>query len=187
MGYNSSIGPFFERKQVSASYLIDGYNGRSPRRWPPRACSTASWSGTTPPTAGPSGRCSRRPPPSGSRSSRAPVGADASQTYHGIHVQFAQGQQEADDLIEHLLRHAGAPKSLSVVSDDHRLQNAARRRQASVLPCGDFLDFLKKKRRLTQAKPPTPEKQDHLSDQETAEWLKEFGDLKDDPELRGLF
>ena len=119
--------------------------------------------------------------------SGAPAGSDVSQSYHGIRVQYAQRQQQADDLIEDLLRHAGAPKSLSVVSDDHRLQNAARRRQASVLPCGDFLDFLQKKRRATHARPAAPEKKERLSDQETAEWLREFGDLGDDPELRGLF
>src|SRR5262245_38157603 len=56
----------------------------------------------------------------------APPGADAEQEYHGIQVRFAVGEYEADDLIEQLIKKASAPKQLTVVSDDHRIQQAAR-------------------------------------------------------------
>src|SRR5438552_2876983 len=133
---------------MSATYLIDGYN-------------LIHAMGLLPPRVGPGGLEKARLALLGLLKgsfggeasavtvvfdgSRAPPGTDVAQTYHGIRVQYAQGEQEADDLIEDFLRHAGAPKSLTVVSDDHRLQTAARRRHASVLPCGDFLDFLKQK------------------------------------------
>src|SRR5205807_5055052 len=97
---------------------------------------------------------------------------------------FATEAGEADDVIEELLRQAGAPRALTVVSDDHRLQTAAQRRQAQVLGCGDFLDVLQRSRRRHTAAPPPGEPRQTASDAETAAWLKEFGDLQHDPQFK---
>src|SRR4051794_6738903 len=53
-------------------------------------------------------------------------GVAAEHDYFGIRVVFAVGHDEADDLIELLIERESSPRSLTVVSDDHRLQQAAR-------------------------------------------------------------
>jgi len=119
-----------------------------------------------------------------------PHGVAPVQNVHGICVVFATQAAEADDVIEETLRHAGAPKALTVVSDDHRLQNAARRRQAQILDCGAFLDLLQRRRRPHPGTPaaPTPgEQRETRSDAETEAWLKEFGDLQNDPQFKEFF
>src|SRR5262245_9957963 len=73
---------------------------------------------------------------------RAPAGVPAEAEYHGIRVRFAAGLAAADDLIEEVIRKAPAPKHLTVVSDDRRIQAAARRRRCPVLGCADFLLWL---------------------------------------------
>src|SRR5205809_7364029 len=65
----------------------------------------------------------------------APPGAAEEEHYQGIHVRYAIHQDQADDLIEALIRHHSAPRQLTVVSDDHRIQQAARRRQCTVQGC----------------------------------------------------
>src|SRR5207253_2465456 len=114
--------------------------------------------------------------------------ADARQRYHAIDVYFAVDQDEADDLIEELIRKSATPKQLAVVSDDHRIQRAANRRQCVVLGCGDFLDVLDRARRRRQQSPPeAPEKRDGPSPEETRRWLEEFGDIERDPRLKQFF
>ena len=61
----------------------------------------------------------------------APPGVAPETDHKGIHVIFAVGKQEADDVIERLIRRSSAPKSLHVISDDHRVQQAARRRHCA--------------------------------------------------------
>jgi predicted RNA-binding protein with PIN domain len=57
-----------------------------------------------------------------------------------IEVQFAPRTQEADDVIEELLAKHSVPKSVLVVSSDHRIQKAARRRGAEAVDSDVFLD-----------------------------------------------
>jgi predicted RNA-binding protein with PIN domain len=117
----------------------------------------------------------------------APRDVPASQELHGIHVEYATGGKEADDVIEELVRQAPAPRTLTVVSDDHRVQQAARRRDAAVLSCGDFIDLLQAARRMPPSLSVPAEKQPSLSEAELAHWLKEFGHLQSDPQFRELF
>jgi uncharacterized protein len=118
----------------------------------------------------------------------APRGATEVQEFRGLQVRFAVRQDEADDLIEDLLRRDSTPKKLTLVSDDHRLQQAARRRSCQVQGCDDFLDWLDR-RRQPQAPPraPTPEKRERLTAAETQRWLEEFAGLADDPGFKELF
>jgi predicted RNA-binding protein with PIN domain len=118
----------------------------------------------------------------------SPPGARAEQDYHGLHVQFAVGQKQADDLIEVLIGRAAVPKHLTVVSDDHRIQEAARRRHCVVQGCQDYLDWLDHHRQQRRRKgPETPEKQRVISPREAERWLVEFGDLDDDPDMKDVF
>jgi uncharacterized protein len=118
--------------------------------------------------------------------SRAPPGVAAEDDYQGIHIRYAL-DSEADDVIEWLIQHEAAPRRLTVVSDDHRLQQAARRRRCVVLGC---LDYLEQMQRLRQPKPSSLEplaKPEAVSEDEAEHWLREFAELADDPRVRELF
>lgn len=59
---------------------------------------------------------------------------------------FAADYADADELIEELIRKHSAPKKLTVVSSDHRLHDAARRRKATAIDSDVWFDGLKQKR-----------------------------------------
>lgn len=59
-----------------------------------------------------------------------------------IRVWFAVGYPEADDLLEESIAAHSAPKQLAVVSSDHRVQAAARRRGATAFDSDVWLDQL---------------------------------------------
>lgn len=48
-------------------------------------------------------------------------------------IHFAAQYDDADTLIEELIRSDSAPRNLTVVSSDHRIQRAARRRKAEAI------------------------------------------------------
>lgn len=106
-------------------------------------------------------------------------GSPAAMKVAGIDVRFAVNHDEADAMIEELIRQHSAPRQLTVISSDHRLQRAARRRGASFLDSGPWWD------RLTelpdtgreQAESPAPELEigdEFLSAEEKAEWYEIF-------------
>jgi len=59
-----------------------------------------------------------------------------------IDVRYAVEYPEADDLIEELIARHPAPKQLTVVSSDHRLQRAAARRGASFVDADRWYERL---------------------------------------------
>ena len=62
----------------------------------------------------------------------APPGLPRVVTHEGMTVRYASDYDDADALIEELIAGDHVPRSLMVVSSDHRLQRAARRRRAAV-------------------------------------------------------
>jgi predicted RNA-binding protein with PIN domain len=119
---------------------------------------------------------------------QAPAGLPSEVDFEGIHVAFAVDQAQADDLIEMLIRKASVPRQLTVVSNDHRIQQAARRRNCVVLDCSAYLDQLEGSRRPPPPRPPVEApKPDAVSGEETQRWLREFADLADDPGMKELF
>jgi uncharacterized protein len=97
--------------------------------------------------------------------------------HQGITVCFAQQYEEADDLIEELIRADSTPRRLVVVSSDHRLQRAARRRRAKAIDSDVWYAELIRARReretiasTTPARPAVP-----LLTEDVEYWLRQFG------------
>jgi predicted RNA-binding protein with PIN domain len=90
---------------------------------------------------------------------RAPDGLPGRSTHRGIRVWFAREYPDADSLIEELVADATSPH-LVVVSNDRRLQAAARRRRVRAVACADWLAAARAARRRggesPDAKPPEP-------------------------------
>jgi predicted RNA-binding protein with PIN domain len=68
----------------------------------------------------------------------------------GMDVRYALGES-ADDVIERLIAAHATPKKLAVVSDDRRIQAAARKRNCRVVGCQQYLDELDRPARQTLA------------------------------------
>ncbi len=98
---------------------------------------------------------------------------EAEQVIRGIDVRFAIGE-EADDMIERLAHAHTSPKQLTVVSDDHRVQAAGRRRGSRILSCQEYLDELDGMSRAMLHREPQPEKPATTSPSDAAEWLAAF-------------
>lgn len=63
----------------------------------------------------------------------APPGLPATLDFDGLTVRFARGFGNADELIEDLIAADHSPRKLTVVSSDHRVQRAAKRRRATAV------------------------------------------------------
>ena len=94
----------------------------------------------------------------------------------GMTVRYATEYVDADTLIEELIQAESAPRSLLVVSSDHRIQRAARRRRAAAMDSDRWYVDLCRRRHARQHqrqqradKPPGP-----LSAAEVAYWLRQF-------------
>lgn len=107
--------------------------------------------------------------------------------YHGIEVCFAVDYPEADDLLEELIFSHHAPKTLAVVSSDHRVQAAAKRRGSAIFDSKPWLDGLLEGRvglaagkgRAGQGSDDLEAeddgKPDSVDDDDVDGWMKEFG------------
>ncbi len=107
--------------------------------------------------------------------SHAPPGLPREDSHRGIVVLFAKDYAEADDLIEELISRDHAPRKLFVISSDHRLHRAARRRRATPIDSEVWIAELErrsgKSRRLMPPGKPT------AAPGETDSWLAEFADV----------
>jgi uncharacterized protein len=119
--------------------------------------------------------------------SAPPDDLPAETTFKGLLVEFAVSDENADARIEWLIAHHPAPKSLTVVSSDHRIRQAAARRKAQALTAEEFLDQLESRAKREHAEsPPAPSAEDlarmhGLSRREAEFWEEAFSDLADDP------
>lgn len=110
-------------------------------------------------------------------------------TYRGLRVIFAYGDEDADSRIEYILGHDSNPKSLTVVSSDRRIRDAARHRRARSLTADAFLDLADHPRAL--ATPPTREEpaedRDAMMDaDEAAFWVEEFREVDQVPGIKDV-
>ena len=96
-----------------------------------------------------------------------------------LEVVFSGANREADDVIEKLILENTAPRHLSVVSNDRRIKQAAKKRKATAVDCIDFWTQLIKqleKKKKSNAEPQS--KFLGISGAETEYWLREFGFIK---------
>lgn len=63
----------------------------------------------------------------------APPGLPATLFVDGLTVRFARGYGNADEMLEELIAADHSPRKLTVVSSDHRVQRAAKRRRATAV------------------------------------------------------
>jgi predicted RNA-binding protein with PIN domain len=117
----------------------------------------------------------------------APPDTQDHQEHLGIQVRFAIDQDQADDLIESMIRESSAPKQLTVVSDDRRLRNAARKRKCLSVGCLDFLDDLARHRKRRRSSPVSHSDKKGTSKLESEFWLQEFRHLDDEVDMKELF
>ncbi len=105
--------------------------------------------------------------------SQAPPGLPKEGRHRGIRVLFARDHADADELVGKLIAKATAPRRLTVVSSDHRLHRAARRRRATPVDSDQW--FAEAERRLHAASPQTIRKPSPpTSEEEVAFWLEKF-------------
>ena len=109
----------------------------------------------------------------------APWGVARTVNHRGITIRFAAQYEEADDLIEELIRVHTSPRQLVVVSSDHRIQRAARRRKARAMDSDAWYAELIRARQERQekadaddvaARPVVP-----LLEEDVNYWLRQFG------------
>jgi predicted RNA-binding protein with PIN domain len=97
---------------------------------------------------------------------------------HGpLLVRFAVKNRTADELIEELILADSAPRRLVVVSSDHEIQRAARRRRAKAVGSEVWYSELIRERREREeesadapAQPAVP-----LLEEDVSYWLRQFG------------
>jgi len=121
--------------------------------------------------------------------SAAPEGASREARHKGLTVVFAVDDEDADSRIEWLIAHHSAPKGLTVVSSDHRVQQAASRRRAKVVSAEQFWSDLEDRKARKDRRPPPPqedveERPTQVSAQEAAHWARVFGDRIEESETR---
>jgi uncharacterized protein len=111
-------------------------------------------------------------------SREAPWGLPRTVRHKGLTVQYASKYPDADCLIEELIQKDSAPRQLTVVSSDHRLQRAAKRRRARAVDSDIwYAEILRARRERQQcgsqetiAQPPVP-----LLPEDVDYWLEQFG------------
>jgi len=107
----------------------------------------------------------------------APPGLPRVVDHRGLTVRFASAYEDADSLIEELIGADSAPRRLTVVSSDHRLQRAARRRRAHAVDSDVWYAETTKRRRQRResaadvpARPVVP-----LLEEDVDYWIRQFG------------
>jgi predicted RNA-binding protein with PIN domain len=99
----------------------------------------------------------------------APPGLPRVVTHEGMTVRYASEYPDADALLEELIAAHHVPRSLTVVSSDHRVQRAARRRRAAFVDSDVWF----------AAEPAPARRETTLSAGEIAYWIAEFSEADD--------
>ena len=108
---------------------------------------------------------------------QAPPGLPRSLAHRGMTVLFAANYETADELIEELVRADSAPRRLVVVSSDHQVQRAARRRRAKAIASDRwFVDMVRRRAARQTVVPPSQLKPTEPASSEVEFWLRQFDD-----------
>ena len=117
---------------------------------------------------------------------KPPKGRPSSFLVEGVSVCFATEHAEADDLLEEMIASHTAPRNLMVVSSDHRVQAAAKRRGCGFCDSHTWLDDLLDGKVASACKSNQQAEQGRagdgaekpnrvVSEEQVDAWLKEFG------------
>jgi len=94
----------------------------------------------------------------------------------GITIHFAVGYPDADTLMEEYIRLHHAPRNLTVVTSDHRIQRAAKRKRATAMDADRWARQIQYQFQATDGKQADKAKPNPaLSDHEVIGWMKGFG------------
>ena len=106
----------------------------------------------------------------------APPGLPRTTKHRGITVRFAARGSDADEEIEQLIADHTAPRRLTVVSSDHRLHRAARRRRAKVIDSEKwYAAVLRRRIDRAREKSPAGKPSESPTAGEVRYWLRQFG------------
>lgn len=110
--------------------------------------------------------------------------------YRGMRVLFALGDENADARIEMLIAKHGTPKTLTTVSTDRRIRQAATRRRGGTMTADQYWQLIddRKERIRPVRRPPkvdVPKPRPPVVD-ETAFWLEAFAELNEGPDVQQL-
>jgi uncharacterized protein len=110
----------------------------------------------------------------------APPGLPRTVSHHGITVRYAAQYETADELIIELIEADHGPRQLVVVSSDHQIQRAARRRKAESVDSDVwYAEVIRLRRERVVAlaekpvRPPVP-----LLEEDVNYWIRQFGGEK---------
>jgi predicted RNA-binding protein with PIN domain len=105
-----------------------------------------------------------------------PWGLSRKVDHRGMTIYFASRHEDADSMIEELIKANSTPKKLTVVSSDHRLHRAAKRRKAIAVDSDRWFRDLMQARleRSTQPSSESVKPEGPFSPGEVEFWLKQF-------------
>lgn len=108
----------------------------------------------------------------------APPGLPRTLTHSSMTVHFAREYADADAMLEDLIEVHKSPRTLIVVSSDHRVQRAARRRRARAVDSDRWYAALRaERRRRGTPQHHAPQKPTgELAPDEVDYWLAQFAD-----------
>jgi predicted RNA-binding protein with PIN domain len=105
---------------------------------------------------------------------QAPPGLPDKHEHAGMQVRFARNYPAADDLIEELIAADRAPRGLVVVSSDHRLHRAARRRRATAIDSDVWVSELEHRAKTPPISEVPPQPDERFVGPLGESWLAEF-------------
>lgn len=112
----------------------------------------------------------------------APPGLPRTVMHEGMTVRYASDYDSADALLEELIAAHHVPRSVTVVSSDHRVQRAAQRRRSQFVDSDVWFAELARKRNASRAaNASNPSRDIALSSNDVDYWLAEFGDMPEEP------
>ena len=119
-----------------------------------------------------------------------PPDAPREQYVQGLAVHFATAPGDADEFIERWLQQHPSSSHVTLISSDHRLQRAAKRRHATPVDSEQFFEALLRHESSSGATPLArrqavdPKTTRRLRPEEVDAWLAEFGDIPGADKLR---
>jgi predicted RNA-binding protein with PIN domain len=107
----------------------------------------------------------------------APPGLPRTISHQGMTIHFAPRNSDADEMIEDLLQQHRTPRSLVVVSSDHRVQRAARSRGATFVDSAEWYAERRAALRASEVEKGTAKPEVQPTTDELNYWLGQFGEV----------